>query len=146
MATDDGLSESQRRNVDLAQKSFAAWSAGDRQVALSTLAEDIELFVPSDLGNAISSTGIDAFNQWNADWDEAWSQFELSVQLVEPIGDRHVVLEVANVGTGAGSGVEVANTLGWVLGVREDGKCDYIALQLDLESARALARERDASL
>jgi ketosteroid isomerase-like protein len=146
MATDGALTERQRRNIAQARESFEAWTAGDRGVAISTLAEDVELVVPAELGNPIAAKGVEAFKQWTADWDEAWSRFEMSVKQIEPVGDRHVVLEVGNSGTGAGSGVEVETTLGWVLGVLEDGTCDYISLRLDFESARAVARERDASL
>ena len=146
MATDEALTERQRSNIALARTSFEAWTAGDRNVAISTLADDVELVVPAELGNPITAKGIEAFMHWTADWDEAWSRFEMSVKRIEPVGDRHVVLEVENSGTGAGSGVEVETTLGWVLGVLEDGKCDYMSLQLDFESAQAVARERDASL
>ncbi len=45
---------------------------------------------------------------------------------------------------GAGSGIEVENSLGWVLGIRE-ARMNFLSLQLDLDSARALAAERDSA-
>jgi ketosteroid isomerase-like protein len=67
----------------------------------------------------------------------------MNVESIEPAGDRHVVAMIRSRGVGAGSGIEVENRLGWVIGVRE-GKMEFLSLQPDREAALELARSREA--
>ena len=46
--------------------------------------------------------------------------------------------------TGAGSGIEVENLLGWVLGIRDE-RMEFISLQPDRDAAVELARDRERS-
>ena len=98
--------------------------------------------MPPELGNAGSYRGIEQFRSWFQAWDEAWSDFTMSVVSIEAVGSDHVVALINSRGTGTASGIEVENTLGWVLGVRES-RLAYLALQTDLESAREHARSRE---
>ncbi len=111
---------------------------------MKTFADDVEVFVPAELGNAGTYHGLEGFQSWISSWDDAWSDFRMEVKQMEAVGDRHVVAEVSNTGVGVGSGVEVGNTLGWVFSVREDNRLDYLSLQRDLEAAREHARAREA--
>jgi ketosteroid isomerase-like protein len=135
-------SQQQQRNLHLAQGGLEGWIRGDREATMGTLTEDVEVYVPPELGNAGTYRGRDSFLAWIGHWDEAWSDFEMSIERAQPVGERHVVFLVRSRGRGRGSGVEVENVLGWVLGVRGD-HCDYIALQPDLDSAVELARVRE---
>lgn len=121
------------------------WMSGNREAAIETFTEDIEVFVPPELGNAGTYRGIDEFRSWYEAWDEVWSDYKMEVKAMEAAGDRHVVAEVSNTGVGVGSGIEVGNTLGWVFSVDGDNRLDYLALQPDLESARRHALEREES-
>jgi ketosteroid isomerase-like protein len=134
----------QESNLKLANGGLEDWIAGDQEAAIATFADDVEVFVPPELGNAGSYTGIEQFRAWFANWDEAWSEFEMSIQDIEPVGERHVVAMIGSRGVGAGSGIEVANELAWVLGIRE-GKMEYLSLQPDRDAAHALVREREAA-
>ena len=98
--------------------------------------------MPPELGNAGSYRGIEQFRGWFQDWDEAWSDFRMEVRSIEPVGERHVIVEMDSKGTGTASGIEVDNTLGWVMEVRDE-KLKYISLLPDLNAARehALGRE-----
>lgn len=134
--------EDQKRNVERARDGLGSWIAGDREAAIATFSDDVEVYVPAELGNAGSYRGIEQFRTWFADWDEAWSEFEMELVGIEAVGERHVVAMIRSRGTGAGSGVEVENLLGWVLGIRED-RVEFIALQPDRDGAVELARSRE---
>lgn len=132
----------QDQNVELARGGLESWAAGDRESVMAVLSDEIEVFVPSELGNAGTYRGPEGFMRWVEGWYEVWSEFEMEVRSTEPIGEHHVVAEVYTRGLGAGSGVEVEQVLGWVLGVR-DGNLDYLSLQPDMGSARQTARSRE---
>jgi ketosteroid isomerase-like protein len=133
-----------QRRVELVAGGMADWIGGDREAAIETFTEDIEVFVPAELGNAGTYRGIDEFRAWFAAWDEVWTDYRMEVKAMEAAGDRHVVAEVANSGVGVGSGIEVGNTLGWVFSVSDDNRLDYLSLQPDLEAARRHALERES--
>lgn len=132
----------QERNVELARGALATWVGGDREGTLELLADEIEVYVPPELGNAGTYRGRDGFMAWVQGWYEAWAEFEMEVGSIEPVGRRHVIASIHSRGTGAGSGIEVENELGWVLGLRGEF-CDYLALQPDLDQARAIAEARE---
>jgi ketosteroid isomerase-like protein len=135
-------SETQERNAELTRTGLAAWIAGDREKAIATFTEDVEIYVPPELGNAGTYRGIDQFLSWFQAWDDAWSSFEMSVGEIEPAGERHVIAMVRSTGVGAGSGIQVENELAWLFGVR-GGQMEYLSLQPDASAARELAARRD---
>ncbi len=134
----------QQRNLELVRDGLGSWIQGDREAAIASFTEDIEVFVPSDLGNAGRYRGIEQFRSWFQAWDEVWTDYTMEARSIEAVGDRHVIALVDSRGTGTGSGVEVGNTLGWVFGVDDDSHMDYLSLQPDLEAAREHARAREA--
>ena len=134
----------QETNLELAHGGLVNWIAGDQEAAIATFTEDVEVYVPAELGNAGTYTGVEQFRSWFAGWDEAWSEFEMKIEDIEPVGERHVVAMIQTRGVGAGSGIEVGNVLAWVLGIRE-GRMEYLSLQPDREAAHALVREREAA-
>ncbi len=133
----------QERNIELARDGLESWISGDRESAMATFTDDIEVFVPPELGNAGVYRGLEAFQRWFAAWDEAWSEFVMTVESIEPVGENHVVAMIRSRGVGVGSGVEVGNLLGWVIGVRE-GQMEFLSLQADRDAALELARERES--
>jgi ketosteroid isomerase-like protein len=134
----------QEVNLELARGGLEDWIAGNQEAAIARFRDDVEVFVPPELGNAGSYKGVEQFRKWFSAWDEAWSEFEMAIEEIEPVGDRHVVAMIRTRGVGVGSGIEVGNVLAWVIGVR-DGLMDYLSLQPDREHADALVREREAS-
>ena len=136
-------SNEQQQNLELVRGGLESWIAGDREATIATFTDDVEVYVPPELGNAGTYRGVEQFKSWFEAWDEAWSEFDMSIESIAAEGDRHVVALIRSRGIGVGSGVEVANELGWVIGVRED-KMEFLSLQPDLEHARALVRERES--
>ncbi|HEX2358296.1 MAG TPA: nuclear transport factor 2 family protein [Solirubrobacterales bacterium] len=127
----------------MARGGLESWIAGDQDAAIATFTEDVEVFVPPELGNAGNYRGVEQFRRWFATWDEAWSEFVMSVESIEPVGERHVVAMIRSRGVGAGSGIEVENVLGWVIGTRNE-RMDYLSLQPDRDAAVEHAGERES--
>lgn len=134
----------QQRNVELARDGLQNWIGGERDAAIATFTDDVVVYVPAELGNAGTYHGLEQFRSWIVAWDEAWSEFTMEVKSIEPVGERHVVAMIVSQGTGSASGIEVENTLAWVLGINDEERMDYLALQTDIETAREHAREREA--
>ena len=137
-------SPQQQRNLELVRGGLESWIAGDRETTMATFTDDVEVYVPPELGNAGSYRGLEQFKRWFTAWEEAWSEFEMTLLSIAPEGDRHAVALIRSRGVGLGSGIEVQNELGWVIGVRGQ-KMEFFSLQPDLEQARALARERESA-
>jgi ketosteroid isomerase-like protein len=133
----------QERNLALVSSGLGSWISGDREGAMERFTDDVEVFVPPELGNAGTYRGLEQFRRWFAAWDEAWSEFVMTVESIEPVGERHVVATVRSRGVGAGSGIEVENVLGWVMGTRGE-EMEFLSLQPDREAAIELARSREA--
>lgn len=144
MASSGEHTPEQEANLELVRGGLEDWIAGNQEAAIATFTDDVEVFVPAELGNAGTYTGIEQFRRWFAAWDEAWSEFEMKIEDIGPVGERHVVAMIQTRGVGAGSGIEVGNLLAWVLGIR-DGRMEYLSLQPDRDAGHALVREREAA-
>ncbi len=144
MASSGEHTPGQEANLELARGGLEDWIAGNQEATIATFTDDVEVYVPPELGNAGTYMGIEQFRKWFEAWDDAWSEFQMSVKDIEPAGERHVVAIIESRGVGAGSGIEVSNRLAWVLGIR-DGKMEYLSLQPDVEAAHALVGEREAA-
>jgi ketosteroid isomerase-like protein len=136
------MATSPKGNVEMVRRGLSAWTGGDLEATMKTLAEDVEVFVPSELANAGTYHGHDGFLQWLSAWNEAWAEMTYEVEGLTPVGERHVVALVRNRGRGRGSGVEVMQTRGWVFEVRGE-VCSFFSLQRDRDTAVAVARERE---
>lgn len=138
------MASSSEDTVQLVRGGLENWIAGDREAAISTFTDDVEVYVPPELGNAGTYRGVEQFKRWFEAWDEVWTDYRMRVESIEPAGERHVVAMVRSTGTGVGSGIEVENLLGWVIGVRDE-RMDFLSLQPDRESALRLAEKREAA-
>jgi ketosteroid isomerase-like protein len=136
-------SEGQQRNVAFALEAFDVWLAGDVDGTLAMFDEELEIHVPSELGNSGTYRGRDEFLAWTKDWDEAWDEYEMSVLGSEPLGERHVISRVHQSAKGAGSGVPVEMEIAWLTEIR-DGKIAALHLYPTEDDARRAGREREA--
>jgi ketosteroid isomerase-like protein len=134
----------QEHNLRLAGAGLRSWVSGDTEGTLARFTDDIEVYVPDDLGNPGTFRGKKQFLEWTSRWDEAWSEFSYEVVEAVPVGERHVVVTIHVKGQGRGSGIEVEAVQGWVIGVRDE-LCDYISLQATPDEAAELARRREAA-
>jgi ketosteroid isomerase-like protein len=136
---------SQERNIELARDGLRIWMTGDVAGAMARVSEEVEVFVPTDLGNPAQVRGREALLEWTRRWDDAWEEFTYEMDDATPVGDGHVVAIVRTTGRGRGSGIEVEDSRGWVFGIR-DGLLDYLSLQPSFDDALELARNRETGL
>jgi uncharacterized protein len=135
-----GISPEDR--VGLARYIWEAYDAGDIDAVLEAFHPEIEIHASSELANAGTFRGREEFVRWVAAWNEAWESFRTRVVAMEPVGERHVVVGIHQIGTGRGSGVEVSMDVGYLFELR-DGRCVHIGLCPSFEEALAVARERE---
>jgi ketosteroid isomerase-like protein len=131
-------------NVELARRSISAWIAGDRESTLAMMADDVEVFVPSELANTGAFRGKEEFRSWIAEWDEAWADLKLEVQDVDPVGERHVIASIRQRATGRGSGIPVEMDIAFLTEVRDD-KIAGLHLYATVDEARRVAEQRESA-
>ena len=105
------------RNVELARRGFEAYNAGDAETVAKLMRPDVEVHAAPGLVNSGDYRGQEGYTQWNAEWTEAWDEFKVEPTAVEPIGDRHVVVDAHQVARGAGSGIDVEMDVFWAFEV-----------------------------
>ena len=72
--------------------------------------------------------------QWVGRWLEAWERFEVEALGFEPVGERHVLIEIVQRGVGKGSGIEVEMPVIYMIEVG-DRKATRLHLYADREQA-----------
>jgi ketosteroid isomerase-like protein len=135
-------SSDQRERV--ARAGFEAFEAGDNDTVLQLLSEDVEVFSTPELANAGTFHGRQGYLDWIGPWVEVWQEIETEVSRMTPVGERHLVAEVRQVGHGR-EGIEVSMDVAFLFDVGDDGLVRYLGLLPDLEQASDTAREREGS-
>jgi ketosteroid isomerase-like protein len=134
------------RRVELAREGVDAYLAGDLGRVVALMSPDVSVVAAPGLPESGQYRGREEFLDWTARWLDAWQEFHMEVQSIEPVGERHVVASVRQSGRGRGSGIEVEMDTGHVYGF--DGEVlTYFALFPDAKGALAdaQARERGAA-
>ena len=132
---------SERERVKLFRRGFQLYVGGDIEGMLELYDDEVQVTAPEWM-NAGPFHGHAGYMNWLRRWNEAWDTFDFDIRSIEPVGERHVVAEVFITGRGAGSGVEVANTSGWVAEIR-NGLGTYIEVTLSVQTALEIARRRE---
>jgi hypothetical protein len=88
--------------------------------------------------------GHEGYLKWVGEWLEAWDDFKIEWQEIEPVGDRHVVTSVRQTGKGKGSGVPVEMKATYMWEIR-DGLLVRFHLYSTWDEAVEAAREGEAS-
>jgi ketosteroid isomerase-like protein len=127
----------------LVRRGWDAYISGDIEGTLAIFDPGLVVYTAPPMANAGTYYGHEGFVTWITQWNEAWDSFTAAVLAVEPVGERHVLAQVRQSGTGRGSGIEVSMESGWVFEV-VDGLCTYLSLHPSLELAREEARAREA--
>jgi ketosteroid isomerase-like protein len=126
---------SQERNVELVHRGLDAYNRQDFEAVVELLDEDVEVYTAPGLINSATYQGHDGWRRWIAQWDEAWDQFRIRVEDVEPVGGRHVVVAVTQFGRGAGSGIEVEMSAVQLYEFGDRGKVTRFHLYPDRQAA-----------
>jgi ketosteroid isomerase-like protein len=128
----------------LARAGFEAFNAGDTEKVLELLSEDVEVFASPELANSGTFHGHDGYLAWVGPWVDAWRRIETEISRTTPVGERHVVAEVRQVGHGR-EGIEVSMDVAFLFDLRSDGLVQYLALLPNADEALGSAREREAA-
>lgn len=134
--------EQSERRVQQVRDGLDAFRRGDGDAVLAFFSEDVEIYSPPEAGNAGTFHGHDGYEQWLAQWLEAWEGFEVEAQRIEPVGERHVVAETFQTARGRGSGVPVEQRMSYVFDLR-GGKVVAFQLYPDWDVAVEVARRRE---
>jgi ketosteroid isomerase-like protein len=130
-------------NVRLALAWLEAWRQGDAEAFLAALDPDVEIHSPQEVGNEGTYRGVAGYREWEGLWMDAWESFQNEILRVEPIGQRHVVVDARQRGTGRGSGVEVDRRVSLLCEIR-DGRMVRFHIYSTHERAVAVARQGDS--
>jgi|tagenome__1003787_1003787.scaffolds.fasta_scaffold19539034_2 ketosteroid isomerase-like protein len=114
MATADS-----ERNLKRVRAGLDAFNRGDVDGVLAVLADDVEIFSSPALANPGTYHGHPGYQEWVGEWLEAWEGLAISVERIEPVGERHVVVGVLQTARGQGSGVEVEMTTAFMFELDE---------------------------
>jgi ketosteroid isomerase-like protein len=136
---------SPERRVELTRAVIQAYLAGDLDTVVALMSPDVTVVTGPGMAEAGTYTGADEFVPWSHRWLDAWDEFNMDVESIEPLGERHVVAGVRQSGRGRGSGIEVEMDTGHVYGY-EDETLVYFAIYMSLEQALADARSREEDL
>jgi ketosteroid isomerase-like protein len=134
--------ERQQRNVERVRDAFDAFNRGDVGGVLAVLADDVEIFSAPPLANAGTFHGHDGYARWVGQWLEAWEEFRIGVQRIEPVGGRHVVVGVRQTGRGRGSGIPVEMTAAYMFELDEEA-AKALHLYPSWDEAVAVAEQRE---
>jgi uncharacterized protein len=131
------------RNVERVRAGLDAFNRGDVDAVLAFLDDDIEIFSSQALVNAGTYRGHDGYEQWLAQWLDAWNGFTVEVERIEPVGEHHVVAAVRQMARGKGSGIEVEMRIAYTLDLGEE-RTKALHLYPTRDEAVAVAERREA--
>lgn len=107
-------------NAEFVERMLAAYLAGDEETLQASMPPDGEIYGAPGLLNSGTYHGYQGFRQWLSQWEEAWGDVDYELQEPVDFGENIVVIPVRITGRGAGSGLEVDSTFGWLWEVREN--------------------------
>jgi ketosteroid isomerase-like protein len=134
---------SAEENVARVLEGADAFQRGDVEAFLELLDPEVEIYSTPELANPGTFHGREGYLRWSSEWFDAWEDFRVVIEAVQPVGERHVVAAVRQLGRGKGSGIEVEMRAAYMWELR-GGKAVRLQLHPGLEGAVAAARAGEA--
>jgi ketosteroid isomerase-like protein len=119
--------------VQLVEKGYAAWNAGDRGWVLDHMSPDIEWITPEDDPDPSTYRGYEGVESYWAQWRAAVGQLNFAVEEMIDAGDN-VVVVARRQGRGETSGLEISDRVIQVFHFEGD-KCTRVHEYYDREAA-----------
>jgi ketosteroid isomerase-like protein len=133
----------QAQNLELARRLLDAFDRGDLEAARDFIDSESEV-TSNPVGiNTGVYRGYDGYMTWLGQWLEAWDEFTIEVLGMQPVGERHVVVEVQQKGRGRSSGITVDQHLGQMWEIVEGNILAFHLYPSPAEAVRA-AEQREA--
>jgi ketosteroid isomerase-like protein len=132
-------------NVQRAFDMLVAYQQGDDEKLREVIHPEGEVHGAPGIVNAGTYHGFEGFQQWVSQWEEAWDEISYELGELVEVDEAVLVAPVHIVGRGAGSGVEIDRTFGWLY-QWEDGLLVrfhvYPSTEDAVAAAQGLVRER----
>lgn len=138
------MSEAAQRNAEFVRSAFEAYASRGPEAALDLLDPEVEVYSPPALANSGTYHGIEGYRDWTRRWFEAWDEFEIVPEAIEPVGENCVIAVCRQRGVGKTSGIAVEQTMVYMWEIRL-GKVTRFHLYLTAEEAREAARSPSSS-
>ena len=135
------MSDAAQDNVELVRSAFEVYAKAGPEAAVSLLDPEVEVYSPPTLANAGTFRGVDGYREWTHRWFDAWEQFEIFPEAIEPVGENCVIAVCRQRGVGKSSGIAVEQTMVYMWEIQA-GKVTRFHLYLTAEEAREAARGR----
>jgi ketosteroid isomerase-like protein len=131
-------------NAEFVGRMLAAYLTRDEETLQAAMAPDGEIYGAPGLLNSGTYHGYEGFRQWIGQWEEAWGDVEYDLQDPVDFGETIVVIPVRITGRGAGSGLEVDSTFGWLWQIRDDKMVRFHAYPTADDALEAAKRLSEA--
>jgi ketosteroid isomerase-like protein len=132
-------------NIERVYELLAAYLNGDQDKIRQLIHPEGEIYGAPGIVNAGTYHGYEGFRQWVSQWEEAWAEISYELGDLVEVDESLLVVPVHIVGRGAGSGVEIDKTFGWLYEWR-DGVATrfhvYPSVEEALDAAPRLVEER----
>jgi ketosteroid isomerase-like protein len=130
-----------KSNPELVVEALAAYQQGQDEIVRGLMHPEIEIYSEPGMINAGTFHGFDGFTRWTRQWEEAWAEIKYEpVELIE-VDESILVAAVRVTGRGAGSGLEIDRTFGYMYEIKA-GRATrlhlYESADKALEAARAI--------
>jgi uncharacterized protein len=124
--------------VQLVEKGYEAWNAGDRAWVLEHMSEDVEWIAPADDPDPGTYRGLQGVEEYWAQWRAAVGQLNFVVEEIIDAG-QNVVVVARRQGRGKHSGLEVSDRVIQVFHF-EGEKCTSVHEYYDRNAALSSLR------
>ena len=125
----------------MVQRTFQLLVGRDIEGVLRMYAPEVVVKAP-DFTDAGLLHGHEGLMQWMSRWNEEWGAYDLDVQDVDAVGERHVVATVMVTGQEQQGGAQVKRLACWVTEIRSREGV-YIEVVGSPERALRIAHERE---
>ena len=106
--------------LDLVERFFERWTAGDRTVREDEIHPDAELHTRLAAAAGEPYRGREGIEQWGRDLGELWEEMDITVEeMIETGGEQVLVISTAEL-RNRGSDVTFTQAIGWLFTFRED--------------------------
>lgn len=96
-----------RQITGWAKSAFEAFAEHGPAAATEFLEPEVEVHSEQTLANAGTYHGVPGYLRWSERWFDAWEDFEILVEMIEPVGENHVVVSARQSARGRSSGAPV---------------------------------------